>query len=58
VPGDDVDLVDLDRAVQNDGGRLRHQPDAQVLGHGLHIAHAQAQLLRDLSVGEVEAHQV
>jgi hypothetical protein len=53
VPGDDIDLIHLDRTIQNDDWRLRHQPDAQVLGHGLHVAHAQAQLLRDLPVGEV-----
>ena len=31
---------------------------AQLLGHGLHVRLAQAQLLGDLPVGEVQAHEV
>ncbi len=58
MPSGHVDLVDLHLTVQDDGGRLRQQPEAQLLGHGLHIRDAQVQLLRDLPVGEVETHQV
>jgi hypothetical protein len=31
---------------------------AQLLGHDLHVGHAEVQFLRDLPVGQVEAHEV
>ena len=50
VPGDDVELVELDVAAQDHLGCLRHDAVAQHLGHGLGVALAQTQFLRDLTV--------
>src|SRR3954470_23084172 len=58
VPGDDVELVELDVAAQNHLGCLRHDAVAQHLGHGLDIALAQTQLVRDLTVRQVYPHEV
>src|SRR3954467_6908774 len=50
VPGDDVELVELDVAAQDDVGRRRHDAVAQHLGHGLDVALAHTEFLRDLTV--------
>src|ERR671911_1041795 len=56
VPGDDVELVELDVAAQDDVGRLRH--DAVTQHHGLDIALAHTQFMRDLAVRQVYSHEV
>src|SRR3954469_3378122 len=48
VPGDDVELVELNVAAQDDVGCLRH--DAVAQHHGLDVALAQTEFLRDLTV--------
>src|SRR3954469_21192598 len=58
VPGDDVELVELDVAAQDHLGCLRHDAVAQHLGHGLGVALAQTQFLRDLTVRQVYSHEV
>src|SRR4051794_25121392 len=58
VAGDDVELVELDVPAQDDVGRLRHDAVAQHLGHGLDVALAQAQFVRDLAVRQVHPHEV
>src|SRR4051812_25595059 len=58
VPGDDVELVELDVPAQDHLGRLRHDAVAQHLGHGLDVALAQAQFVRDLAVRQVHPHEV
>jgi hypothetical protein len=58
VPGDDMDLVDLDLAVEDHRRGLGGKPLPQMLGHRLHVRGAKVQLLRDLPVREVEAHEV
>src|SRR5688572_7198733 len=56
VPGDDVELVELNVAAQDDVGCLRHDAVAQHLGHGLGVALAHTQFLRDLTVRQVHPH--
>jgi hypothetical protein len=58
VPGDNVELVELDVAAQDDVGRLRHDAVAQHLGHGLDIALAHTQFVRDLTVRQVHSHEI
>jgi hypothetical protein len=58
VPGHHVDLVDLDLARKLHGRRFGYQTVAQLIRHGLHIGHAELQLLGDLPVGEVQTHEV
>src|SRR5688572_20524926 len=58
VSGDNVELVELDVAAQDDVGRLRHDAVAQHLGHGLDIALAQIQFVRDLTVRQVHSHEI
>src|SRR3954451_16159609 len=58
VPGDYVDLVDLDLAPEPHRWKPGDQAGAELLGHELHVRLAQAQLLGDLPVREVEAHEV
>src|SRR4051812_35485255 len=48
VPGDNVELVELDVAAQDHLGCLRH--DAVAQHHGLGVALAQTQFPRDLTV--------
>src|SRR4051794_31494658 len=50
VSGDNVELVELNIAAQDYLGRLRNDAVAQHLGHGLGVALAQTQLMRDLTV--------
>src|SRR6185437_9447640 len=47
VAGDDVDLVDLDLALQPRRRELGGGPVPQLLGHELHVGLAQAQLPGD-----------
>jgi hypothetical protein len=58
VPGHDVDLVDLNLALQPHGWSLGNQAVAQLLGHGLHLRPIEAQFLGDLPVREVQPHEV
>src|SRR3954454_11197587 len=58
VPGDDVDLVDLHLAFQRRRGGPGRQAVPQLLGHELRVRAGEAQLLGDLPVGEVQAHEV
>src|SRR3954454_7654208 len=58
VPGHDIDLVDLDLAVEDDGRGSGGKPLPQLLGHRLHVRGAKLELLGDLPVREVEAHEV
>src|SRR3954469_5233283 len=53
-----VDLVDLDLAPEPHRWKPGDQAGAELLGHELHVRLAQAQLLGDLPVREVEAHEV
>src|SRR3954454_18607340 len=57
VSGDNVELVELDVPAQDDVGRLRHDAVTQHLGHGLDVALAQTQLVRDLAVRQVHSHE-
>ena len=54
----DIDLVDLDLAVQNDLGEFRDQPLAQVPGHHLNVVLIQSQFPGDLPVRQVQAHEI
>ena len=58
VPSHDIDLVNLDLACQPHRGSLGDQAIAQLLGHGLHVRSVEAQFLGDLTVREVQAHEV
>src|SRR3954454_8450671 len=58
VPGDDVELVELDVPAQDHLRCLRHDAVAQHLGHGLGVALAQTEFLRDLTVRQVHSHEV
>jgi len=58
VPDDDVDLVDLQLARQLHCRCFSDQAAALLLRHGLHVRPAKAQLLGDLLVGKVQAHEV
>src|SRR3712207_1798656 len=52
------DLVDLHLALQLHLRGLGHEPAAQPLRHGLRVGRTQAQFQRDLSVRQVQAHEV
>src|SRR4051794_23119454 len=58
VSGDNVELVELDVPAQDHLRRLRNDAVAQHLGHGLDVALAQAQFVRDLAVRQVHPHEV
>jgi hypothetical protein len=58
VTGHDVDLVDLDLAFEPHRRELGGEPVPELLRHGLHVGLAEVQLLRELPVREVQAHQV
>src|SRR3954469_24077200 len=58
VPSDNVELVELDIAAQDHLGRRRHDAVAQHLGHGLDVALAHTQFVRDLMVRQVHSHEV
>src|SRR5215218_6590013 len=58
VPGHDIDLVDLDLACQPHRGSLGDQTAAQLLGHGVHVRHVEAQFLGDLTVRQVQTHEI
>lgn len=58
MAGHDIDLVDLDLAVQNDLGEFRDQPLAQMPGHRLNVVLIQSQFPGDLSVRQVQAHEI
>jgi hypothetical protein len=58
VPGHDVNFVDLHLAFERHLRGLGGQAAAQLLRHGLHVRPAKAQLLGDLLIGKVQAHEV
>jgi hypothetical protein len=58
VPGCDVDLVDLHLALEPHRRRPGDQAGAELLGHELRVGLVQVQLLGDLPVREVQAHEV
>src|SRR3954465_6018113 len=58
VSGDNVELVELNVAAQDHLGCRRHDAVAQHLGHGLGVALAQTEFLRDLTVRQVHSHEV
>ena len=58
MPGHDVDLVDLHLTLQPHGRGLGNQAAAQLLGHGVHVRHVEAQFLGDLTVRKVQTHEV
>ena len=58
MPGDDVDLIDLHLTRRLHRRDLGGQAGAQLLGHALHIGGTQVELLGDLPVRQVEAHEV
>ena len=58
MPGDNVELVELNVPAQDDVGRLRHDAVTQHLGHGLDVALAQTQFVRDLAVRQVHSHEI
>ena len=58
LTGDDINLVDLDLARQDDRRSFGGQPFAQLRRHLLHVIFIQAQLLCDLSVGEIQPHEI
>ena len=55
---DDVDLVDLDLARQNDGRGLGREPLAQMRRHVLNVAFVQVQFVGDLAVRKVQPHEI
>jgi hypothetical protein len=58
VPGHDVHLVALDLAAERDLGLAPHDPLTEPGGHHLGIVGVDPEFLRDLPVGEVQAHEV
>ena len=54
MPGDDIDLIHLDFAVQCHRWDFGDQAGAHLLGHDLHGGHAEVQFPGDLPVGQVE----
>src|SRR5215213_10827098 len=50
VAGHDVDLVDLDLALQPSRRKLGGEPVPELLGHRLHVGFAEVQLPGDLPV--------
>jgi hypothetical protein len=58
VTGHDIDLVDLDLAVQDDLGEFRDQSLAQMAGHRLNVVLIQSQFPGDLPVRQVQAHEI
>jgi hypothetical protein len=58
VPGHHVHLVVLDLAGEPDLGLALHDPLPELRGHPLGVIGMEVQLLRDLLVGEVQAHEV
>src|SRR3954449_678653 len=56
VPSDDIDLVGLDRAFQRRLGDLGNQTFAKMRRHLVIVV--QAQLLSDLLVRQVQAHEI
>jgi hypothetical protein len=58
VARDDMNLVDLDLARQNDGRRLGGEPLAQMRRHLPNVAFIQAQFVGDLAVRKIQPHEV
>jgi len=58
VARDDVDLVDLDLARQDDGRGLGGEPLAQMRRHVLNVAFVQVQFEGDLAVRKVQPHEI
>ena len=58
MPGHDRDLIAFDLAAERDLGLALHDPLPELGGHLLGIIGVEVQLLGDLCVGEVQAHEV
>ena len=58
MAGHDIDLVTLDLARKRRLRLHRHDTRAQLRGHALRVIFVQTQLLPDLLIGKVQAHQV
>ena len=58
VPGDHIDFVDLDLALQPRSRDLGDQTAAQLVRHDLHVACIEVEFLGDLLVRQVQAHKI
>jgi len=58
MPGNDIDLVSLNLTIKDDFGNSSHETVAQLCCHDLHIILVQAQFPGNLSIGEVQTHEV
>ncbi|MGC1859951.1 MAG: hypothetical protein WA733_02195 [Methylocystis sp.] len=58
MTGDDINLVDLDLARQDDRRSFGGQPFAKLRRHLLHVIFIQAQLFCNLSVREIQPHEI
>jgi hypothetical protein len=58
MPGHDIDLVALDLAAERDLGLPLDDAFPKLRGHHLGVVGVDPQLLGDLLVGEVQAHEV
>src|SRR4051794_9471438 len=58
MTGHDVDLVSLHLTVEPDVGLALDQTLAELGGHGLDVALVEIEFVGDLSVRQVEAHEI
>ncbi len=58
MPRDHIDLVTFDRFIELHLRLADHHPLAQLVSHLLNIARIQIQLPGDLTVGEIEPHEI
>jgi hypothetical protein len=58
MPSHHIDLITFDLAIELHLRLADHHPLAQLAGHLLNITRIQIQLLGDLTVGEVESHEI
>jgi len=58
VPGDHVDLVELDHALKPHRGDLGNEALPQLRGHRMDVVLIQAQFPGDLQIGEVQSHEI
>lgn len=58
MPGDHIDLVDLDHAFKFHLGRLGNEALPQARGHRMDVVLIQAQFPGDLAIGEVQPHEI
>ena len=58
MPGDHIDLVDLDHALKPHLGGLGNEALPQKRGHRMDVVFIQAQFLGNLEIGEVQSHEI